>query len=156
MSSFLHTSTPPDPDRAYVVSTTRIRVKSPRAALTLLRRLGPVQTQLRAAPGLVVFGLRAQLLRLTFSTYGVFDDRRALAAFVRSGAHAEAMQVLSGRIARFESRLTTVAGTDLPTDWSAIHDHLSAAEPARPAEPRAEPPGRLAAGETPSSAKRSR
>ena len=134
MPSFLHTATPPDPDRVYVVSTTRIRVKSPRAALTLLRRLGPVQTQLRTAPGLVVFGLRAQLLRLTFSTYGVFDDRRALTAFVRSGAHAEAMQVLAGRISRFESRLTTVAGADLPTDWTAITGHLTAAEPARATE----------------------
>ena len=134
MPSFLHTATPPDPHHCYIVSTTQIRVRSPRAALTLMRRLGPVQTQLRTAPGLVVFGLRAQLLRLTFSTYGVFDDRRALTAFVRSGAHAEAMQVLAGRISRFESRLTTVAGADLPTDWPTITEHLTAAEPARATE----------------------
>ena len=135
MPSLLRTRTEPIHDHAYVVSTTRIRVQSPRAALTLLRRLGPVRSQLGNTPGLAVFGLRAQLLRLTFTTYGVFDDRRALAAFVRSAAHDDAMKALSGQIARFESRMATLQGVELPTSWPMITEHLCATEAKWTGEP---------------------
>lgn len=133
MPSFLHTTESIAPDRDYVVSITRLRVRSPRTVLAFLRRLGPVQAQLRDTPGLVAFGLRAQLLRMTFSTYGVFEDRRALAAFVRSSAHGEAMRALRGRLPSVESRITTMSGADLPDGWAAITNALETTERLTPA-----------------------
>ena len=132
MPSFLHTTESIAPDRDYVVSITRLRVRSPRTALAFFRRLGPVQAQLRDTPGLVAFGLRAQLLRMTFSTYGVFEDRRALAAFVRSSAHGEAMRALRGRLPSIESRITTMRGAELPEDWTTIANALETPERCAP------------------------
>jgi hypothetical protein len=111
------------------VSITRIRVRSPRAAVTLLRRLTGIRRQLDTTAGLSTWALRAQPLRMTFTTYGVFEDRRALAAFVRSAAHAEAMTALRGRIPAIASRTMTRRGADLPRGWRAIDAALDAPRP---------------------------
>ena len=132
MPSILTTITDPLPDRDYVVSVTQLRVRSPRAALAFFRRLRPVHAQLGDTPGLVTFGLRAQLLRMTFLTYGVFTDRRALATFVRSSAHGETMHALAGRLPEVESRTAVIAGAELPTDWNAITAMLETARDAAP------------------------
>lgn len=133
MPSYLHMPEAIADDHDYVVSITRLRVRSPRVALSFFRRLGPVQAQMRDTPGLVAYGLRAQLLRMTFSTFGVFEDRHALAEFVRSTAHGEAMRALRGRLPSIESRIATTRGADLPLDWSAITARLETPDRQAPA-----------------------
>ncbi|MEZ5166760.1 MAG: hypothetical protein R2695_09785 [Acidimicrobiales bacterium] len=120
MPSFMQTPVDPDPDRTYVVATTVLTVRSPRIALAFFRRLGGVTQQMRRADGMVRFGLRAQLLRMTFSTYGVFDDRRALTAFMRGEAHGEAMQALGGRLHHVTARTLERRGDDLPRTWKQV------------------------------------
>lgn len=108
------------------MSLTRIRVRSPRAALMLLRRVRGIRRQLGTTTGLASWALRAQPLRMTFTTCGVFEDRRALAAFVRSAAHAEAMSALGGQIPAVASRTMTLSGADLPRGWRAVDAALDA------------------------------
>jgi len=126
MPSFLVTVDTPLAERDYVVSVTRLQIRSPRTALSFFRRLGPVQRQMRNSPGLVSFGLRAQLLKMTFSTYGVFEDRKAMVAFVSSAAHGDAMQSLRGGFHQVESRTVVTTGAEIPADWATINGLLTA------------------------------
>jgi len=120
MPQFLSPFDSPDPGQTYIVSVTRLKVRSPRTALSFFRRLSPVQRQMRNSPGLVAYGLRAQLTRMTFFTYGVFEDRRSLVEFVGSEAHGEAMSALRGRLPQVESRTIPTTGGELPANWTEI------------------------------------
>lgn len=122
-----------EPDRNYVVATTRFTVRSPRTAWTFLARLGPVDSQIRAHDGMVAFGLRPQILRMSFSTFAVFESRRALADFVLAEVHGAAMDALRGRLHHVEARTLRLPGAEIPRDWPAIgRMRTETAEPTRP------------------------
>lgn len=126
MPALSDTLSPVDDDREYVVVITRLVVRNPLTALGLFRFLPKVQRQLRATDGLAHFGLKAVLLRMRFSTFAVFESRRALAAFMSSGAHGDAMKSLGGRFRSVEACTVTRRGAEVPTSWNEIHALLEA------------------------------
>lgn len=126
MPTVMHLPTDIDPDTDYVVVVTRLRVRTLRSGIRFFRALGPVQTQMGSTPGLHGWALKARLLTMTFGTYGVFASRRAVADFVGSGAHREAMKALRGRMGGpTEMITTTLRGADLPQTWPEIDELLA-------------------------------
>ena len=121
MPAFFETLHPVDPGRDQVVVATRLTVRNPATALAVFRRLPAIRRQLRGTTGLARYGLQASLLRMRFTTFAVFDDRRALAAFLGDGAHGEAMRSLGGRFRSVEARTLGRRGDAIPTTWKAIH-----------------------------------
>ena len=64
---------------------------------------GQVERQLKASPGLITYSLKADFLRLHFSTLSVWEDNQSVGAFVSSGAHREAIAVFDEIAVREQS-----------------------------------------------------
>jgi quinol monooxygenase YgiN len=115
-----------DPDRTYVVTITRLPLRShrriPRIMLATLR----IVRQLRRSEGLVGYALKAELVRKTFWTMSAWADDEALRAFVRSDAHVHAMAALSPHMNGAHIETFTLSGSELPLEWSTVADRLVA------------------------------
>ena len=64
---------------------------------------GAIERQLKDTSGLISYRLHADFLRLRFSTLSVWEDDRAVDAFVKSGSHREAMAQFDELAVRDES-----------------------------------------------------
>jgi quinol monooxygenase YgiN len=115
-----------DPDTTYVVTITRLPLRShrriPRIMLATLR----IVRQLRRSEGLVGYALKAELVRKTFWTMSAWADDEALRAFVRSDAHVHAMAALSPHMDGAHIETFTLSGSELPLEWSTVADRLVA------------------------------
>ncbi|MEM7140589.1 MAG: hypothetical protein AAF548_06090 [Actinomycetota bacterium] len=138
MPAFLET-TRPLPDDDVIVVATRITTRNPITAVAILRSVGAMRRQLDHTAGLHRYGLRAQLLRLHFTTFAVFDDRSSMAAFLRSGAHGDAMRGLAARLGHIEARTASRRAADVPRDWPTI-DAFLAGEPGTASQEAHAPP----------------
>lgn len=75
------------------VVATRLKLRNFLQLVRFFRVNRKVERQLRATPGLIGCWLRADFLRLHFSTLSVWKDDSAIDAFVRTGFHRDAMAV---------------------------------------------------------------
>ncbi|RPE34200.1 uncharacterized protein DUF3291 [Kitasatospora cineracea] len=77
-----------------VVMAAELRVRGLRHVPGFLRQSLKVRDRARRAPGALGVTLRAAPLRRTFWVLSSWSDQEALAAFVRSGPHRQAMTAL--------------------------------------------------------------
>ena len=75
------------PDREYLALLSYLELKRFRMIPRFLRYSNEVQRQLSQTSGVVGYSLLAQLLRRHFWTLSVWDDERALMAFVSTRPH---------------------------------------------------------------------
>ena len=66
-----------------------------RDVIPFLRMSARVEKQLKQTPGLVRYGLRADLLHKRFWTFSVWPDKGSVNALVKSEPHATAMRYMS-------------------------------------------------------------
>ena len=74
-------------------AATRLKLRNWLQLRRFFKVNGEVERQVRAAPGLISYRLKADFLRLRFSTLSFWETGQAIGAFVRSGPHQEAMAV---------------------------------------------------------------
>jgi len=83
----------------------------------LFRRSRAVADQLANTPGLIGFTFRAKFLRHRFWTLSVWEDERALMAFVGKVPHLDAMTVLQSHMGESAFVRWSVRGAELPLRW---------------------------------------
>lgn len=108
----------------YVIAATFLPVRRWRHLLPLFRMSRRVEKQLSQTPGLVRYGLKAELRRKQFWTYSVWQDRGAMGAFMRTEPHASAIQRLNewaGRGVAF----TNWESSDGSIDWTEARKRLT-------------------------------
>ena len=109
---------PVDPVREYVAFTSRFFLKSVRRLPALMARGGPIQEQLKTAPGLVGWSLGGDLFKLEFHTLSAWEDADSLQRFVREGGHGAALRALASDTRRPSLFVYyQVLGRDLPLKW---------------------------------------
>lgn len=87
-----------------------------------------VERQLKAAPGLIGHWRHADFLKLRFSTLSVWDDDPSIDAFVRAGAHREAVAVFDEIAIRGESGFVRWKTADpQETTWEEAGKRLAEA-----------------------------
>lgn len=111
---------PLDPATRYVAMASRLPLHRHRAVPGFLRDTLRIRRQLVTAPGLVGYGLKADLLDKTFWTFSVWEDQAALAAFARSDPHRQITQRLASRMGQTRFATFTVAGDAVPTTWDEM------------------------------------
>src|SRR3989449_951226 len=74
----------PNRGREYLALLSYLPLKGFRKMLTLQRQTGKVRAQLASTPGLVGYSFRAKLMSHRFWTLSIWEDERALTAFVAS------------------------------------------------------------------------
>lgn len=111
---------PLDPPTRYVAMASRLPLRRHRAVPGFLRDTLRIRRQLASAPGLVGYGLKADLLRKTFWTFSVWEDQAALEAFARSDPHRQIIERLAPRMGQSRFATLTVAGDAVPRSWDEM------------------------------------
>jgi hypothetical protein len=107
----------PDSTRDYLALLSYLPLKGYRKMPDLLRRSRSVSDQLAHASGLIGFSFRANLFRHQFWTLSVWEDERALMAFVGTMPHLDAMTVLRSHMGETAFVRWRVMGNELPPRW---------------------------------------
>ena len=115
---------PPDPDRTYVAFATKLPLTAHRYVPGFLRDTLRIRRQLRGAPGLVGYALRADLVAKTFWTVSVWEDEDFLRTFAASEPHRTVMRRVPARMATSALRPFDVAGADVPLRWPDVQARL--------------------------------
>ena len=105
------------------VVATRLQLRNWLKLWRFFRVNGRVQRQLKADPGLIRYSLKADFLRLRFSTLSVWADDPTIDAFVRTGRHRHAIAVFDDIAVRDQSvfvRWQTPAPQDVTWEEAAL------------------------------------
>ncbi|MDE3131280.1 MAG: DUF3291 domain-containing protein [Acidobacteriota bacterium] len=92
-----------------------------------MRWASRIRRQLATAEGCAGYSLDAQLTRKTFCTLSAWSSPDAMNAFVRSGAHAQMLADMAGRLGNPTFVQSTASPTELPLDWTAARQRLAEA-----------------------------
>ena len=117
MDSSWITFAPPDSNREYLALLSYLPLNKYRAVPNFFRYSFQVQRQLRTTPGVVGYSLRAKVLRRNFWTLSVWEDEKALRAFVAKIPHGEAMKAMASHMGQPKFTQWRVAGSELPLRW---------------------------------------
>jgi hypothetical protein len=115
---------PIDPDTTYVVTITRLPLRSHRSIPRITGATWRIVRQLSRSDGLVGYALKAELIRKTFWTMSAWTGHEVLRAFVRSEPHIHAMTALSDHMDGPRIETFTLSGAELPLDWPSVADRL--------------------------------
>jgi hypothetical protein len=105
---------PIDPNASYFAMASRLPLRAYRFVPGFLRRTIAIRRQLALAPGLVGYGLDAQLIKRTFWTFSVWADRASLDAFAGSDPHRRMARELRSRMGESSFDFFQVEGGELP------------------------------------------
>ena len=89
---------PPDPDRTYAAFATKLPLTAHRYIPGFLRDTLRIRRPAAATPGLIGYGLLAELLAKTFWTVSVWEDEASLRAFAGSEPHRSIMRRVPARM----------------------------------------------------------
>jgi len=83
----------------------------------------------KAFPGMVRFGFDIDWERGRFRTFGAFDTRTSLQAYITDGAHGVVFRRLRGRLGEVSVNYGTLPVTALPATWDEIPHSRFAKDP---------------------------
>ena len=123
------TRQPIDPHHEYIAMASRLPLKRHTSIPRFLRDTLRIRGQLAETPGLVGYGLNAQLLGKTFWTFSVWQDQASLDAFAASDPHRH----ITGRLAPLmhpsHFAFFAITGDDVPLSWDEVVARLDPATP---------------------------
>ena len=108
------------------VVATRLKLRNWRCLRRFFRINGAVERQLKADPGLISYRLRADFIRLRFSTISIWSGDEAIDGFVRTGNHLEALTAFDEIAVREQSAFVRWK-TSEPRDvtWQECRERLA-------------------------------
>ena len=121
------TARPEMQESSATVVATRLKLRNWLKLWRFFRLNGAVARQLKADPSLISYALRADFIRLRFSTLSVWTDDPAIEAFVRTGGHRDALTLFDDVAVREQSvfvRWQTTHPQDVT--WKEARQRLSA------------------------------
>ena len=121
---------PIDRDTTYVVTITRLPLRSHRRIPRITGATWRIVRQLSRSDGLVGYALKAELIHKTFWTISAWQSTDALDAFVHSATHLRAMSDIGPHMHQPRIETTQMPGADLPPSWPDIRHHLTGSRPA--------------------------
>lgn len=122
---------PIDPTATYVVTTTKLPLRSHRHTPRTMLATWRIIRALRREDGLVGYALKADLVHKTYWTVSAWNDHDDLAGFVSSTAHCDAMAALGPRLVDARIETVDLIGHELPPSWRTLAHQLSAIGTAR-------------------------
>ncbi len=108
---------PVEPDRSYVVMSSKLPLKRSRSILGFLRDTRAIRRQLASAEGLVGYGLYADLVHRTFWTFSVWADQQHLDSFAASEPHRQIIARLHPLMGPTRFATSTMTGLSIPSGW---------------------------------------
>ncbi|MBM3945525.1 MAG: DUF3291 domain-containing protein [SAR202 cluster bacterium] len=117
------TSAQPDAPKQYVCVATVFHVRRWRHVLPLMKMANAVARQAQESPGIVRYGLRANLFKRRFWTVSVWDDPASIKTFMQAEPHATAMR-MSPEWAGGGAAFVRWESEDRAVDWKVAEERL--------------------------------
>jgi quinol monooxygenase YgiN len=117
---------PIQPEATYVVTITKLPLRTYRRIPRIMRATWRIVRQLRRSDGLVGYSLKADLIHKTFWTTSAWSDDAAVAAFARSDVHRAAMTALQPHMDGARIETFTLSGSEVPPTWRDVAEKLTA------------------------------
>jgi hypothetical protein len=111
---------PIDPTKRYLAMASRLPLKSYGFVPGFLRDAMRIRRQLADTPGLLGYGLDAQLARKCFWTFSVWEDQASLDAFAGTEPHLGITRRLKPRMEESCFEFLSVSGDSLPMTWEQM------------------------------------
>jgi heme-degrading monooxygenase HmoA len=111
---------PNDPNAEYVAMASRLPLHHYRSVPGFLRDSMTIRRQLAKTPGLIGYGLNAELTKRTFWTFSVWENREALDAFARTDPHRRIIERLRHLMEPTHFELFPLSGRQLPMTWEQM------------------------------------
>ena len=115
-----------EPGREYVVMASHLPLRRLTSTLRFFRAVAAIRKQLRSAEGLVGYTLRAKPLARKYWTLSVWNDRDALAQFMRTPPHIGIMSSLKPLMAPTRFVQWQITAGDGRPSWSDALERLAA------------------------------
>ena len=113
-------------DQKVTAVATRLKLRNWLQLKRFFNINGEIKRQLKHTPGLLRYRQKADFLRLRFSTISTWENTDSVDAFVRTGAHRDAMAVFDDIAVREESAFTRWDTVDQQeTTWEEAGKRLS-------------------------------
>ena len=115
-----------EPGREYVVMASHLPLRSLTSTVRFFRAVAAIRKQLRSAEGLVGYTLRAKRLARKYWTLSVWNDRDALAQFMRTPPHIGIMSSLKPLMAPTRFVQWQITAAEGRPSWSDALERLAA------------------------------
>ena len=115
-----------EPGREYVVMASHLPLRSLTSTVRFFRAVAAIRKQLRSAEGLVGYTLRAKPLARKYWTLSVWNDRDALAQFMRTPPHVGIMSSLKPLMAPTRFVQWQITAAEGRPSWSDALERLAA------------------------------
>jgi len=115
-----------EPGREYVVMASHLPLRRLTSTLRFFRAVAAIRKQLRSAEGLVGYTLRAKPLARKYWTLSVWNDRDALAQFMRTPPHIGIMSSLKPLMAPTRFVRWQITAAEGRPSWSDALERLAA------------------------------
>ena len=115
-----------EPGREYVVMASHLPLRSLTSTVRFFRAVAAIRKQLRSAEGLVGYTLRAKPLARKYWTLSVWNDRDALAQFMRTPPHIGIMSSLKPLMAPTRFVQWQITAAEGRPSWSDALERLAA------------------------------
>ncbi len=102
------------PELTYVVMSSKLPLRQYRSIPGFLRGTTAIRRQLRSTPGLVGYGLDADLVHRTFWTFSVWLDQASLDAFAAGQPHRGIINRLRPLMGPTRFSTSAMSGSDIP------------------------------------------
>jgi quinol monooxygenase YgiN len=113
-----------EPGHDYVVMASHLPLRSVTSTLRFFRAVAAVRKQLRSAPGLVGYTLRAKPLARDYWTLSVWTDRSALQTFMGTPPHVGVMSSLKPYMRPTKFIQWNITAADGQPSWTEALDRL--------------------------------
>ena len=123
------TFSPPALDKEYLVMASSLPLRTRWRVPQFLMLTMAVRKQLATAPGLVGYGLRADILGGRFWTLSAWESEEALGSFARALPHSDIMRKLRPHMGPTQFVTWQATGTALPVTWETALAKLADARP---------------------------
>jgi quinol monooxygenase YgiN len=116
----------PEQEREYIALVTYLPLTGYFKFPSFFKYVSRIQVQLRTAPGLIGYKLRADILTKKTYTVSVWEDRDSLFSFVGSGAHKKTMAEIPGYLGKDRKFVEVkIKGREIPPGWDWVFQVLS-------------------------------
>jgi heme-degrading monooxygenase HmoA len=115
---------PIDPSATYVAMASRLPLVAYHSIPGFLWRTMLIRRQLSTAPGLIGYGLDAQLSRRTFWTFSIWDSNESLETFAGTDPHRRLTMELRGQMQETRFERFRIGGHELPLPRREIRERV--------------------------------
>ena len=113
------------PDCSYQVMVSKLPLKHYGSIPKFMKDTLVIRKQLQTTPGLIGYGLLAELSKKTFFTFSIWENMDDLNTFANTNPHQKIIENLRPKMGHAVFKFNEVEGSKLPWNWDQAKAQLT-------------------------------